>query len=112
LTGPLVGASIGRFPRRSTLTGSGVNEVRRAAPRRIAPDIFMVELLRTNNPVLISFLTAFLADQDVETFVFDAHASVVEGSIAAIQRRIMVADEDLPRAKLLLEDARATIPGV
>lgn len=72
----------------------------------------MVELLRTNNPVLISWLTAFLADQGIEAVVFDAHASVIEGSIAAIQRRIMVADTDLERAKRLLEDARETIPDV
>ena len=72
----------------------------------------MVELLRTNNPVLISFLTAFLADQGIETFVLDAHMSVLEGSANAIPRRLMVVDEDLERAKQLLEDAREILPEV
>ena len=70
----------------------------------------MVELLRTNNPVLISFLRAFLADQNIETFVLDAHMSVLEGSALAIPRRLMVVDEDFERAKQLLEDAREVFP--
>ena len=65
----------------------------------------MKELVRTNDPVRISWLTALLADGGIETVVLDANASIVEGSIGAIQRRIMVADEDLAPARALLEDA-------
>lgn len=65
----------------------------------------MKELVRTNDPVRISWLTALLADGGIETVVLDANASIVEGSIGAIQRRIMVADDDLAAARTLLEDA-------
>ena len=53
----------------------------------------------------ISWLTALLADGGIKTVVLDANASIVEGSIGAIQRRIMVADDDLAAARTLLEDA-------
>jgi hypothetical protein len=71
----------------------------------------MVELLRTNNPVLISWLTAYLADQNIKAVVLDTHTSVLEGSALAIPRRLMVSEADLPRAKKLLDDAREHIPG-
>ena len=67
----------------------------------------MKELLRTNDPVEISWICALLADAGIETIVLDSHASVVEGSIAAIQRRIMVADDDLAGARRVLAEAGA-----
>ncbi len=66
----------------------------------------MVELIRTNDPVLLSWLTMRLEQEDVATFIFDTHTAIVEGSIDAIQRRVMVADDDLPRARLVLQDWR------
>jgi len=51
----------------------------------------MIELLRTNDPVLLSFAAALLADAGIESEVFDSHTSIVEGSIGAIPRRLMVA---------------------
>ncbi len=66
----------------------------------------MVELIRTNDPVLLSWLVAALASDDIESLVFDAYASVIEGSISAIQRRIMVDEADLPRAKMVLAEVR------
>ncbi len=71
----------------------------------------MVELLRTNDPVLISWLRALLADEDIGMVVLDAHASILEGSANAIQRRVMVADEDFPRAQYLLEQSRDVYGG-
>ena len=65
----------------------------------------MVELLRTNDPVLISWLQALLADENIETFVLDVHVSVVEGSANAIPRRLMVEDENLARARQLMEES-------
>ncbi len=64
----------------------------------------MKELFRTNDPVKISWLQALLADSDIECLVLDNHASVIEGSIGAIQRRVMVADEDLEPALRLLSE--------
>ncbi len=65
----------------------------------------MVELIRTNDPVLLSWLTAALRGEDIEAVVLDTHTSVMEGSISAIPRRIMVRDTDLRRARLVLAEA-------
>jgi len=65
----------------------------------------MVELTRTNDPVLLSWLTAALRGEDIEAVVLDAHTSVMEGSISAIPRRVMVRDRDLQRAKWVLAEA-------
>lgn len=65
----------------------------------------MVELLRTNDPVLISWLQALLADENIETFVLDVHVSVLEGSANAIPRRLMVEDGDLARARQLMAES-------
>ena len=65
----------------------------------------MKELLRTNNPVRLSWLGALLRDSGIESLVLDHHTSLVEGSIGAIPRRLMVADRDLDRARALLDEA-------
>ena len=65
----------------------------------------MKELLRTNDPVRLSFVEALLAAAGIETVVLDQHTSVIEGSIGAIQRRIMVAERDLTRARAILAGA-------
>jgi len=67
----------------------------------------MVELIRTNDPVLLSWLTAALAGQDIEAVVLDAYTSVMEGSISAIPRRLMVRNQDLWRARRILAEAEA-----
>jgi hypothetical protein len=65
----------------------------------------MRELLRTNDPVKLSWLQALLADSGIEAVVLDTHTSIVEGSIGAIPRRLCVLEEDLARANQVLEDA-------
>jgi hypothetical protein len=67
----------------------------------------MKELLRTNDPVALSWFTAVLADAGIDSVIFDTHASILDGSVAAIQRRIMVADADFARAERLLAEMRA-----
>ncbi len=67
----------------------------------------MIELLRTNNQVLISWLRALLAENGIEIVVLDTHTSVLEGSAFAIPRRIMVDDDDYARAKALQEESDA-----
>ncbi|MDP6571928.1 MAG: DUF2007 domain-containing protein [Rhodospirillales bacterium] len=62
----------------------------------------MVELIRTNDPVLLSWLTAALAEARIEAIVLDVHTSILEGSVSAIPRRVMVDDDDLARAKRLV----------
>ncbi len=59
----------------------------------------------SNNAVRLSFLTALLADAGIETILLDAHASVMDGSIGAIPRRLCVGTADEDRAKRVLLDA-------
>ncbi len=65
----------------------------------------MEELVRSNDPVFLSWLTARLSGENIDAIVLDFHASVVEGSISAIQRRVMVNSRDMVRAKFVLEEA-------
>jgi len=62
----------------------------------------MRELLRTNDLVRLSFLRAVLAEAGIATFVLDEHMSVLEGSVAAIPRRLMVAAEEEEAARALI----------
>jgi hypothetical protein len=65
----------------------------------------MKELLRTNDAVRLSFLQSLLKDSGIESLVLDRYTSVVEGSIGAIQRRLMVAQKDYRRACSVLAAA-------
>lgn len=65
----------------------------------------MKELLRSNELVLLSYAAALMRDAGIEAVQLDMHASVLEGSIGALPRRLMVADEDHARAKALLDEA-------
>ena len=62
------------------------------------------ELLRTNNPVTLSFVQSFLDDAGIENFVMDMHMSILDGSIGILPRRIMVPTDDLMRARQLVVD--------
>ena len=65
----------------------------------------MIELIRTNDPVLISFVEALLRDAELSFFIADQNMSVLEGSIGVLQKRIMVAEDDLAEARRLIADA-------
>lgn len=65
----------------------------------------MAELVRTNNPGLIAVIEGLLGGADIPYQVTDRNMSVIEGSISAIQIRILVADEDEAEARELLTDA-------
>lgn len=71
----------------------------------------MKELIRSNNPVFISWLQSRLGDDRIACVVLDAHTSIVDGSIGAIPRRIMVDDEDFYRAKRILDENKDLLPG-
>ena len=47
----------------------------------------MKELLRSNDPVLLSYVSALLAEEDIDFIVADLNMSVLEGSIGALPRR-------------------------
>lgn len=64
----------------------------------------MKELLRTNNPVLLSWVPVLLRDAGIHAEVLDMHMSIADGSIGAIPRRIVVGDADYPAARRILAD--------
>ncbi len=64
----------------------------------------MKELLRSNDPVLLSWAEARLSGAGIEVLMLDMHTSTIEGSIGAIPRRLMVDDNDHARAKRLIDD--------
>lgn len=62
-------------------------------------------LLKTTDPLLVSHVTSLLEDVGLGVLVFDTYASIVEGSIGILPRRVMVPDEDFEAARRLLRDA-------
>jgi putative signal transducing protein len=69
----------------------------------------MIELLRSNDSVLVSFAASVLRDAGVKHSVADSHMSVIDGSIGAVQNRIMVAEDQYDEARRLLEEAGIAI---
>jgi len=65
----------------------------------------MLELMRSNDPVLLSYVRALLQSEHIRYVGLDEHMSMMEGSISAIPRRVMVDDGDLVKARRLLTDA-------
>jgi hypothetical protein len=64
----------------------------------------MRELLRTNDSVRLSWLEAMLASAGIAVVILDTHTSIIEGSIGAIPRRLMVHEDDERRARAVLQD--------
>lgn len=65
----------------------------------------MRAIVITTDPILISYATSLLADAGIEALTFDQNASIVDGSIGALPRRVMVAEESYGEARQILEDA-------
>jgi hypothetical protein len=65
----------------------------------------MLELLRSNDLVHLSWAQAALSAAGIESVLLDAHISSVEGNIGAFPRRLMVDDDLLERARKVLAQA-------
>ena len=70
----------------------------------------MIELMRTNDVVLISLIEALFNDGGIGYFIADAHMSMLEGSTGFMARRIMVVSEDISQARRILRDAAIELP--
>jgi len=77
------------------------NDVRDAE----AGQIFMRELVRTNDMVLVSAIVALLDGAGIRHMVLDQNMSVLEGSLGVLPRRILVAEGQERSARQLMEDA-------
>lgn len=65
----------------------------------------MIELMRTNDAVILSFVESLLRDAGIECLVADRNMSVLDGSIGVLPRRVLVPEDDLAPARRLLTDA-------
>lgn len=65
----------------------------------------MREILRSNDPVLINFVVVLLRDASLSPQLVDEHVSAIEGSIGALPRRVLIADDELPQAKRVMQEA-------
>ena len=63
------------------------------------------ELVRTNDAVLVSAISALLQSAGIPHHVFDQNMSVLEGSLGILPRRILVPEEHAVAARRLLENA-------
>lgn len=60
-------------------------------------------ILKTNDVVRLSYARHLLEEAGIEYFEMDRHMANMEGSISAIPRRICVVEQDMPKAKKVLE---------
>ena len=65
----------------------------------------MHEIIRTNDPVLITAIEALLNGAGIRHLVLDRNMSVLEGSLGMLPRRVLVEDDEVARARRVLTDA-------
>lgn len=65
----------------------------------------MIELIRTNDPVVISFVESLLRDSEIHYLLADQNMSIMEGSLGILPRRVLVDEKEEDRARQLLKDA-------
>lgn len=65
----------------------------------------MVELIRTNDPVVLSLARTVLEEASLLAIVADVNMSVMEGSIGVFPRRLMVVEAEEGEARALLVEA-------
>lgn len=65
----------------------------------------MVELIRSNDVVLMGFARSLLEGAGIPVLVADDHMSLMEGSIGAFARRLLVPQDHAAQARRLLRDA-------
>jgi hypothetical protein len=65
----------------------------------------MIELLRSNDLVLMSYLETLFRDAGIPHLVVDQNMSVLDGSIGILPRRMLVAADRLEAARRIVRDA-------
>lgn len=71
----------------------------------------MIEILRTNDAVTLSFVESLLRDAGIDYMVADRNMSIMEGSLGVLPRRILVETDKVEAARRLLVDAGVTKTG-
>lgn len=62
----------------------------------------MVEIIRTNDIILIGFARSLLEGARIPVLVADNHISAMEGAIGAFPRRLLVPHDHAAQARRLL----------
>jgi hypothetical protein len=62
------------------------------------------ELLRSNDAILLDYAQVVLRQLGIACLVADQHMSVIEGSIGAFPRRLLVGADDLDAARRALQE--------
>jgi hypothetical protein len=65
----------------------------------------MEELMRSNNIVTLSFVEALMRDAGIGVMIADQNMSIIEGSIGAIPRRVLVESDRIVQARRIMHDA-------
>ena len=64
----------------------------------------MKELVRANDPALLSYVQNLLEEAGIDFLLADQHMSIMDGSIGALPRRILVPEDDFDRAKRIMRE--------
>jgi hypothetical protein len=65
----------------------------------------MHELIRANDPVLLSFAESLMKDAGIHCLIADQGMSILEGSLGMLPRRLLVDAEQAAAARKILIDA-------
>ena len=65
----------------------------------------MIEIIRTNDLVLIGFVQSLLEQALIPVLVADGHVSAFGGSIGAFPRRVLIPSDHAAQARRLVRDA-------
>jgi hypothetical protein len=69
----------------------------------------MKDVLRSVDSVRLSWAQHVLSEAGIENQIFDSYASIADGSIGAIPRRLMVHAKDYERAVQILRQAEEAL---
>ncbi len=65
----------------------------------------MIEIARTNDAVVISFIEALMKEAGIGYLVADQNMSILDGSIGILPRRVLVDSSHAERARRIMRDA-------
>ena len=65
----------------------------------------MIELIRTNDAVLLSFAESLMKEAGIHCLIADEGMSILEGSLGMLPRRFLVEGDREVEARRILKDA-------
>ena len=65
----------------------------------------MIELIRTNDAVLLSFAESLMKEAGIHCLIADEGMSILEGSLGMLPRRFLVEADRQDEARRILKDA-------